>query len=220
MSSKKISAIVFDKDGTIFDSEQIYCQSWVESAKAFNVHFSADMYDQFVGVRAVECFERAQKMFGEDFPMDEFIKYNRAWIDKRKDQGMPIKPGFSEFFERAKQTQLPLALVTSSARESAEHSFTGTDFRRYFDHTVTGDEVSHAKPSPECYLLASKKLAVPPSEMLVFEDSSAGVTAALEAGCQTVCILDYLPVKAELLARCDHVLKSFTEAHFLLAEQL
>ncbi|WP_017446578.1 HAD family hydrolase [Gayadomonas joobiniege] len=218
MTQNKISAIVFDKDGTIFDSEQIYCQSWVESARAFNVHFTAQMYDEFVGVRAAECFERAHKMFGPDFPMQDFIKYNRAWIDERKNAGMPIKPGFVEFFDAAKKTGLPLALVTSSAKESAEHSFTGTDFRQFFDQVVTGDQVANPKPSPECYQLASQKLAVPCNEMLVFEDSTAGVTAALEAGCQTVCIPDYLPVEPELLKRCAHVLNSFEDALFLLQD--
>lgn len=216
METAKIQAILFDKDGTIFDSEQIYCDAWVASAKAFNVHFTAQMYDQFVGVRAVECFRIAHKMFGKDFPMDDFIKHNRQYIDEKKAQGMPIKKGFEAFFELAKKSHLPLGLVTSSVKDAAVLSFAGTNFMDYFEVFITGDQVKEAKPSPEGYLLASQRLNIEPENILVFEDSNAGVKAATSAGCQTVAIPDYLPIEQDLLDECIHVFDSFEDALFLL----
>lgn len=215
-----IKAVLFDKDGTIFDSEKIYCESWVQSAKAFNVHFTAQMYDQFVGVRAVECYQRAQAMFGDDFPMDEFIRHNRQYIDKQKRAGFPLKPGFKSFFSQLIQTQLSVALVTSSVHDAAVLSFSGTDYLTHFDAFITGDQVNQAKPAPDCYLLACEQLKVKPENCLVFEDSAAGVAAAVSAGCQTVAIPDYLPIPADLLNQCAYVLESFEEAHFLLEKMV
>lgn len=213
---KPIKAVLFDKDGTIFDSEKIYCESWVHSAKAFNVHFTAQMYDQFVGVRATECYQRAQAMFGDDFPMDEFIRHNRDYIDQQKRAGVPLKPGFKSFFDRLLLTNVPIALVTSSARDAAILSFSRTEYLNHFDAFITGDQVEHAKPAPDCYLLACEQLNVKPENCLVFEDSTAGVTAAVAAGCQTVAIPDYLPLPADLLNQCAYVFDSFEDAHFLL----
>ncbi|KMT64263.1 HAD family hydrolase [Catenovulum maritimum] len=213
---KPIKAVLFDKDGTIFDSEKMYCDSWVESAKAFNQHFTAKMYDDFVGVRAVECYARAHKMFGEDFPMEEFIAHNRAYIDHQKSLGLPQKPGFSDFFSQLKQLNMPIGLVTSSVHDAAVLSFTKTDYMDEFKVFITGDLVTQAKPAPDCYLMACEQLKLNPENVLVFEDSSAGVAAATSAGCQTVAIPDYLPVDKQLLGKCIHVLESFEQAHFLI----
>ncbi|WP_143873633.1 HAD family hydrolase [Catenovulum sediminis] len=216
MNTPRIQAILFDKDGTIFDSEKIYCESWIESAKAFNVPFSAKDYDKYVGIRANECYRLAQKEFGTDFPLDDFMRHNRAFIDEQKRRGIPVKPGFISFFDKARQTGVPLGLVTSSARDAAILSFTGTDFLRHFEVFVTGDDVENAKPSPECYFLAAQRLNISPDNILVFEDSNAGVQAALEAGCNVIAIPDYLEINKKLQKKCWHLLDSFNEADFTL----
>lgn len=217
MTKNNFNAVLFDKDGTIFDSESMFCQSWVESAKAFDVHFTKEMYDQFVGVIADECYKRAQVIFGESFPMDEFKLYNRAWINKQKAQGVPFKLGFQTFFSELLTKPLPLGLVTSSTYEATVLSF--EPYEGYLDKfqvQITGDRVSKAKPSPEGYLKACEQLGVEPANALVFEDSTAGITAALAAGCQVAAIPDYLPIDESLLAQCTYVFESFEDAMFLL----
>ncbi|AWB66024.1 HAD family phosphatase [Saccharobesus litoralis] len=210
-------AILFDKDGTIFDSEAMFCQSWVESAKEFNVHFTAEMYDQFVGVRADECYRRAVDIFGKDFPMDEFKVYNRKWINDQKAIGVPFKLGFQAFFEKVLASKLPLGLVTSSTAEATRLSFGPyPEYLPHFQVQITGDKVAKPKPDPMGYLMACQALNVEPSQALVFEDSTAGITAGLEAGCQVVAIPDYLPIAQPLLDRCAYVLESFEQADFLL----
>lgn len=217
MNNLTFDAVLFDKDGTIFDSETMFCQSWVESAKAFDVHFTAQMYDQFVGVIADECYKRAQELFGSDFPMDEFKLYNRAWINKQKEIGVPFKLGFQSFFAKLLTTGLPIGLVTSSTYEATVLSFAPYDgYLDKFKVQITGDRVTKAKPSPEGYLKACEGLNVAPERAIVFEDSTAGITAALAAGCQVVAIPDYLPIDEKLLAKCTYVFESFEDAHFLL----
>jgi beta-phosphoglucomutase-like phosphatase (HAD superfamily) len=62
------------------------------------------------------------------------------------------------------------------------------DLRRHFDVIITGEQVSKGKPDPETFLLAAKGLKLEPTSCVVFEDSFAGVAAALDAGCKCVAL--------------------------------
>ncbi|WP_440905269.1 HAD family hydrolase [Catenovulum sp. SX2] len=214
--AQTFKAILFDKDGTIFDSEAIYRESWVKAATEMGYHFTSEMYDPFVGVRAVESYQGAQKLFGDNFPIDKFIERTGYYNKQAKLAGMPIKPGFNAFFDQAKKLAIPLGLVTSAVHDAAITTFHGTDFLDYFQIIVTGDMVEQPKPDPSCYLMACKQLGLAPHEVLVFEDSNAGVAAAIQAGCQTAAIPDYLPVKPELLNNATYVFNSFADAMYLV----
>ncbi|MCU4674112.1 HAD family phosphatase [Catenovulum sp. 2E275] len=213
----EIKAILFDKDGTIFDSEAAYRDAWVTSAQHFNLEMTPQMYDPFVGIRAAESYKLARELFGNEFPLEEFAVKTRELIDYHKMRGLPIKKGFDRFFQQARQLNIPMGLVTSAVYDAAVLTFCQTDYLAHFDIIVAGDMVKHAKPSPECYLMASEKLGVEPQHILVFEDSNAGVEAATSAGCQTVAIPDYLPVHEALLAKASYVLESFDQAHSIIA---
>ncbi|MBC3766536.1 HAD family hydrolase [Neptunicella marina] len=209
----QFDAILFDKDGTIFDSEALSCEAWVETAKRFNVEFTPEMFHEFIGVPTDECYRMAHRRFGADFPMQDFIKYNRAYINDAKAKGLPQKAGFSQFFDFAKQLNIPLGLVTSAGKESTMLSFQRTDFARYFDTMITVEDVKNPKPAADCYLLACKQLSVDPKRTVVFEDSNPGIEAAIAAGCYTVAIPDTLPVSPELAGQCQHILSSFDDAY-------
>ncbi len=208
----EIKAILFDKDGTIFDSEAAYRDAWVKAAGLFNFNFTPDMYDPLVGVRATESYQMAKDIFGPDFPLDKFAEKTREFINHHKWRGLPIKKGFDQFLQRASKLDIPLGLVTSAVYDAAILTFSQTDYLQHFDVIVTGDMVENAKPSPDPYLMASEKLGIEPRHILVFEDSNAGVEAAISAGCQTVAIPDYLPIREQLLASASHVLTDFEQA--------
>mgnify|MGYP003388546532 CR=1 FL=1 len=213
----KYSAVLFDKDGTIFDSETIYCHAWVETAKEYKVHFTPDMYEQFVGVRSQECYRMAAELFGDNFPMDDFILSIKQWINQKKSQDVPFKQGFQTFFTELILEQPILGLVTSSDNNAMQLTFAPyEEYLQHFSVLVTGDQVKEAKPAPEPYLLACAKLNVQPKNVLVFEDSAAGIKAGLSAGCQVAAIPDYLPIDPLLLKQCAYVFESFDEAKKVL----
>ncbi|MEP0176865.1 MAG: HAD family phosphatase [Paraglaciecola sp.] len=215
MSATKYDAILFDKDGTIFDSERMAFNAWMDTAKTFGVAFSLDIYKTFIGVPTPECFNRAQRLFGEAFPMDSFIAEYRHCMSVSKQQGVPIKKGFIDFFETLKAANIPVGVVTSSSYAAAMDSFQHTELLPDLDVLVTLDDVVNPKPAPDCYLLACQKLSVLPERVLVFEDSSVGIKASLAAGCQTVAIPDLADIEPELLTCCHYTFDSFDEAHFV-----
>ncbi|MCF2949099.1 HAD family phosphatase [Paraglaciecola aquimarina] len=212
MGFTKFDAVLFDKDGTIFDSEQICCDAWVHTAKAFNVHFSVDMYKDFIGVPTQECYQIAHKQFGPDFPMDQFIFEIRLYMTEKKRIGLPVKKGFDALFQYILDKKIPVGVVTSSDLESTLQSFQNTAYKQKLDVLVTFDDIANPKPAPDCYLLACNKLGVRPERVLVFEDSNAGVKASIAAGCQTAVIPDLVDIEPEILSNCPYTFAHFDQA--------
>src|SRR5690606_25249928 len=94
---------------------------------------------------------------------------------------------------------IPLALATSAPKENAELITGRLGIARCFSAMVTGHEVKAAKPDPAIFLEAARRLGVPPSQCVVFEDSPAGVTAAVRAGARCVALATSVPAE-KLLA--------------------
>jgi HAD superfamily hydrolase (TIGR01509 family) len=216
MSFSSFDAILFDKDGTIFDSEQVCCDAWIKAAKLFDVDFTTAMFKKFIGLPTPDCFKMAHQDFGAEFPMDQFIVEVHHFISEQHRIGLPIKKGFDRFFRHLLANNIPCGLVTSAEHDSAIESFRQTDYLEKFKVFVTIKDVHSPKPAPECYLLACEKMGVKPERVLVFEDSNAGIEASIEAGCQTIAIPDMLSIEPRLLNRCYQVLSSFDDAYDVL----
>lgn len=82
----------------------------------------------------------------------------------------------------------------------------------YFDVIASGQEVEHAKPSPEVFLLAAKRMGVDAGDCYVFEDGIHGVHAGVNAGCTTIMIPDMLKPTQEILNMPVHIYKDLLEA--------
>ncbi|EWH10997.1 hydrolase, HAD superfamily, IA subfamily protein [Catenovulum agarivorans DS-2] len=207
-------ALLFDMDGTIFDSETIYCQAWVDTAAKFNQYFTAKMYDKFAGVRSAECYQIASEMFDTGVDMTHFIAAHQNSVAQLKMHNLQVKLGFDKFFQQCIDKNLPIALVTSTRREVAIKNFSNTDYLPYFDTLVCAEDVTLAKPDPECYLKACAALNVEPIDTLAFEDSNPGALSAIRAGCQTIIIPDYLPIEQNIANNATAVVDSFEQVRF------
>ncbi len=219
MSSHELQAILFDMDGTIFDTETICEQGWIKTAKRFGQNFDHEDYKKIVGIRVDLAHQQAKERFGDDFPMDEFIAEKQAFIKQEKAKGLTIRKGFVDFFEACLKTNLPIGLVTSSSMSDVHNNFaqfTNENYLKYFQCIVSGEDVSSPKPSPECYLLALNKLGVEAPRTLVFEDSNPGCRSAISAKCKTVMMPDMLPSAADIIPHLYAEINDFTEAYKLL----
>ena len=97
-------------------------------------------------------------------------------------------PHAVELLRTARDNACRTALATMSARKEALHVLQALDLEGSLDLVLTREDVREPKPDPEIYLLASKKLGVPPEEFLTLEDSSNGVRAAVEAGMNVIAV--------------------------------
>ena len=121
--------------------------------------------------------------------------------------GAPLKPGAKALLAHLRSRGIKTAIATSSTRERAIKLLDQHNLRPSFDAFVFGDEIRHGKPAPDVFLLAAEKLAAPPPECLVLEDSEAGIRAAHAAGIPVICVPDLKMPGEEcrklLLAQCE-----------------
>ena len=209
LNYNNFDAILFDMDGTIFDSETVHREAWKITANQFGQVFTNEMYLQFIGITTPDCMKLAVKMFNNEFELQEF---STCYFDNLKilmQHGVPIKTGFSAYFNLIKKLNKSLGIVTSSTITGVQSNFLHCDFYSKFKVVVTRDDVNQFKPNPEPYLLACERLAVNPQRAIVFEDSNTGATAALDAGCYTIGIPDLVPFNRETANNLHLAIDSF-----------
>ncbi len=182
-------AVIFDLDGTLLDTESLTqaagLQAFADCGEVVDPAFLHGLIgrDDVTGAGIVRAH----------FPKMDFDAFALVWkrrVIEQYSQGIPLKPGTHELL---RAIELPMALATSSTRAQLDFKMGVTDIAAYFRHFVTFNDVSHAKPAPDPFLLAAKLLDVDPTRCVAFEDSEAGAEAAHRAGMIVVQVPDINP---------------------------
>jgi HAD superfamily hydrolase (TIGR01509 family) len=191
-----MSAILFDMDGTIIDSEPLWLQAEIQVMAELGCHW--DEQDQ------INCLGG---------PMERTEKYMQArtgnvkpygYFGQRLNEVMKLKfvtdleliPNALELIRKSKEAGLKTALVTASGRELMNSALTRFP-ENSFDIAISRDDVANSKPHPEPYLMAAERLKVRIDECLVLEDSMTGVRAGLDSGAQVVAISHIISIASE-----------------------
>lgn len=179
-----ISAVIFDCDGVLVDSEILALEVELAILAEQGLHFERDDYvTRFMGL-SYEAFhegidDEARKHLGRSIShtiRDELATRLRQTMIARLTQ----VPGAAAAVAR---TALPKAVASSSTKEGLERKLRQVGLWEHFaPHVYSADHVTHAKPAPDLFLHAAKALDIPPGECLVLEDSVNGVIAARAAG--------------------------------------
>lgn len=203
-----IKAVIFDMDGTLFDTESVYANAWRQAGRELNFAPIEQAIAACTGRNAKDTRRYFEENFANLITYDEFIavrdRYYNAAIEER---GIPLKEGVVEVLDYLRENGIRIALATATRAERTEYNLTTTGLRSYFDVLVTGDIVEHGKPHPETFLTAASRLGVSPSECMGVEDSFNGVRAIRTAGMFTVMVPDTVQptqdIEALLDAKCD-----------------
>lgn len=186
-----ITAVLFDMDGLVLDTEKLYTRFWQEAAITCGYPMTKE---QALGMRSLNRgvgLAKMQSYFGPDVDYD-FIRQKRielmdAFVEK---EGVTLKPGIHELLTFLKERGIKTAIATSSPMERTVLYLTSVGLQKSFDELVSGYMVEKGKPEPDIYLYAAKKLGAEPCNCMVLEDSPAGILAAYRAGCVPVMIPD------------------------------
>jgi len=206
-------AVIFDMDGLLLDSEPLYRVTWQTAAAELGCPIDDEFYARFVGRGNEESERLLAERFGEAFPIDEFRRrWRRDWDARLAASPMARKPGAIELLSYLEERGIPKALATSSPRELALPCL--GDLASRFDALAFGDEVAHAKPAPDLFLLASQRLGI--TDCLVLEDSEAGVRAARAAGMDVIMVPDLVPPSEEIAAMATQVCESLANVSLLM----
>jgi HAD superfamily hydrolase (TIGR01509 family) len=210
------SAVAFDMDGLLFDTEALW-QAALLAAAAEAGHVVPDaVYNGSIGVRRSQCRGLFLAHFGEDFAFDAFHADWRRHFWVIADARPALKPGVAELLDCLEQLRLPRAIATSSSRSTVERHLASHGLEGRFDHIVCRGDYENGKPAPDPFLKAAERLDVEPRLCLALEDSHIGVRAASAAGMMTVMVPDLLEPTEDIRALCVRVVRDLVEVRDLL----
>lgn len=180
-----LEAVLWDMDGTLVRTEELWLLSEERTMADFGSHWDAQ--DQAVAVGG---------------PLDRVITYMARRVERpeaevadriiaeiedlMRTSHIAWMPGARELHDELAAAGIPQALVSNSWRKLVDAAL--TDLDTAFGVVIAGDEVTHAKPDPEPFALACARLGASPRNSVVLEDSPTGVAAGLAAGCHVVAI--------------------------------
>ena len=201
---------LFDMDGLVLDTEKVYHKVWKDAGKAYGYDVTEEMVSSLMGGGYDNTKAMFERIFGKDFPFDKVRKLRTEMLEEVFRKEPPeVKPGFKELISYLKETGRKTALATSTERERAMRLLASAGILEdTFDETVCGDEVSESKPNPEIFIKAAKKIGVPVSKCLIFEDSFNGIRAAHAAGAMPIMVPDTVLPTEEIKNLCFRVQKT------------
>jgi HAD superfamily hydrolase (TIGR01509 family) len=206
-------------DGTLLDTEPCYVSALTAALDAFGYPDATAMCHALIGIPGAECEALLRARYGENFPFADVIAAFAVRSDEMFREGLPLKSGTIELLDALREAGCPFAVVTSTARQTAERHLSFGGIRARFDTLVTCDDVARGKPSPDIYLLAAARLGVRPRACVVIEDSNPGIAAACAAGMMPLMVPDLVPPTAETRAKCAAVLPDLHAVLTLLRER-
>ena len=207
-------AVIFDMDGLLIDSERVILDCWRSVAAEQALPLDDELWLSMVGMHDAACVEMLARLLGpgkaERLSLDCKNRY-----DLLVEQGLPLKDGAIELLQALSARGVPLAIATSTRRERALIKLARCGIDHYFDAIATSSDVEHPKPAADIYLLAAKRLGVPPENCTALEDSEMGVRAASAAGMAVIQVPDLVPA-SELTRSLAQVVTSLHETRPLL----
>ena len=178
-------AYLFDMDGTVADSMPLHYIAWKQTlAENGCPLFPEPLFYSWGGMPVREIVATLNQRHGLSMPIEE-VAHRKEGLYFELLPELTAVPEVLEQIEEAHK-RIPFAVVSGSTRESVTKSLQILGLLDKFDLLVCAGDYVKAKPDPEPYLLAAKKLGVPPESCLVFEDTEMGIEAATRAGMQSV----------------------------------
>lgn len=192
-----IKYVIFDKDGTLLDTEPIFQRGWNEIGEKWGFKDIDKLYCKIVGRSRETIIELLEETYGTEKDCKAYYSERMARVRELLEGDIPIKAGAIELLGFLKEQNIKIAVATSTVMEIAEKNLKKVGMWDYVDVVVTGDMVKHGKPAPDIFIEAGKRIGAIKEECIVCEDSYNGIIAAHAAGMKPIMIPDMLPPTKE-----------------------
>ncbi|WP_314173510.1 HAD family hydrolase [Streptomyces winkii] len=183
------TAVIFDLDGTLVDSEPHYFEAGRHVLAAHGVtDFTWRDHTRFVGISTRETMETLRAEHAIAAPVEQLLaEKNRRYLELAA-RSTPAFPGMRGLVERLHAAACPLAVASGSSRAAIDAVLAGSGLAALLPVRVSADEVAHGKPEPDVLLEAARRLGTAPEDCVVLEDAPPGAEAARRAGMRCVAI--------------------------------
>ena len=183
-----ITALVFDFDGLLMDTESTMLASWRYEWRQHQLELAADgFFAEHGGDVSEQRYAQLASAVGPGY--DQAASHARRIAHRDQlNAALDLEPGIRAWLDQADELGLRLAVASSSPRAWVTRLLDQAGQLARFASVVCGDEVEQVKPDPGVYLLALAQLGVPPEQAVAFEDTPHGVAAAKGAGLRCVAV--------------------------------
>jgi len=206
------SAIIFDMDGLVLDTEMTYVIAWKKAAKAMGYEFTDQFCLSMSGLHYQAVEQKLIDQWGIGFDLQQFgLLSGQYWREYVEQFGIPVKKGFFTLVEKLKAHDIPFCLATNSKKSNALECLLLANIENVFSIIIARDDVKQGKPAADIFLLAAKILKQPISQCLVIEDSATGIEAASNALAPSVFIPSVLPYDAVIAKQADCLFNDLDE---------
>ncbi len=182
------SAVIFDMDGVLVDSEPIYLRSNERIFAGLGIRVPREDYQEFVGTSADRMWTTLKQRFHLREPVKTLVhrEYDGFLDELVRLDSLPPIAGVEQLVRELQALPVRLAVASSSFRKVVEAVLAKSGLAAFFEVTVCGEDVERGKPDPDIFLKTADHLGVPPAQCLVIEDSPRGIVGAKAAGMRTV----------------------------------
>ena len=209
--STAITAVVFDMDGVLLDSEQLWDEVREELAHERGGRWHEQAQADMMGMSSPEWSRYMHRVIGlSESPEQINVEVVRRLLQRYR-TSLPLIDGAVEAVERLSK-RWPLGLASSSNREVIDAVLDAAGIADRFAATVSSEEVARGKPAPDVYIAAARRLGTDPAKCVAIEDSRNGIRSAHAAGMRVIAIPNpHYPPSDDTLAAADDVVSSLDE---------
>ncbi len=206
----RYAAVIFDMDGLLLDTETLWHEAEVELFRRHDGEFTWDDKMAVIGT----SYEHTSIYFADRLGLpreqgpalvSEMLEVMHGFVRRAVD----ARPGAVELVARLSDLDgVALGLASNSPRYLVDDALATAGMADVFEVIITSDDVEHAKPAPDIYLLACRRLGVDPADALALEDSASGVAAAKAAGLTVIGVPQFAETD---VSAADRIIDSLEE---------
>jgi HAD superfamily hydrolase (TIGR01509 family) len=184
----KLLAVVFDLDGTLINSEDLYEQAGEEVLRRRGKTYDPVLREQIMGRPAVDSLRMMIEYHALTDPIEQLVRESGELMLRLMETSLAAMPGVYELLDELDAARVPYGVATSATRQYADFVLVRLEIQQQFQFVLTAEDIKHGKPAPDVYLLAAQRFGIRPPQMMVLEDSANGCRAGVAAGAFTVAV--------------------------------
>lgn len=198
------SAVIFDMDGLVLDTEGGYCLAWQKAALQLGYRLTDSFCMSLSGLPGPAIDHKLRGHLGDAVSLDVFRQLSsQYWHAHVSRHGIAVRHGVADWLSHLKRQQIPYGMATNSRRANAVQCLQWAGMADEFTSLVCRDDVAEGKPDPAIFWLAAERLQVAIADCLVLEDSHTGIVAANCAGAVAAYVPSVLPADSAAISLCD-----------------
>lgn len=203
---------IFDMDGTLFDTEKLYRQAWLNVAAEFGEEKNYDLPTAISGTNLGEESLQIIRRFYSNIDAKAYLARVLEEVRAAAERNLELMTGVEEILHFFQANGVKMAVASSAPVAVIEKNLVRSNLRGYFEVLVGGDKVANGKPAPDIFLLAAKELNLEPNDCYIFEDSFNGIRSAAASGGVAIMIPDTVQPTAEIKKICAAIFPNLNEA--------